>query len=197
MSRLLIVYGTTDGHTRKIAAAMADTLRADGHAVALFDAAAIDPAVSPAWFDGVLVAGSVHMHAYSRALARWVRAHAPALDARPSAFVSVCLGVLQHDPAVDRDLQKIIGEFLRATRWSARLTKIVAGAIPYTRYGWLKKRLMRRMAARAGGGTDVTRDYEYTDWADVAAFARDFGRRLASGGLAADAELVRYAALRA
>jgi menaquinone-dependent protoporphyrinogen oxidase len=56
--------------------------------------------------------------------------------------------------------------------------KFVAGALPYTRYNWLKRWIMRRIVAKAGGDTDTTRDFEYTDWEDLRAFARTFGRNL-------------------
>jgi mono/diheme cytochrome c family protein len=37
---------------------------------------------------------------------------------------------------------------------------------------------MKRIAAKAGGDTDTSRDYDYTDWKDLEAFADEFGRRL-------------------
>ncbi len=37
---------------------------------------------------------------------------------------------------------------------------------------------MRRIVASAGGDTDVSRDYCYTDWADVRGFAEEFRHRL-------------------
>ena len=33
---------------------------------------------------------------------------------------------------------------------------------------------MKRIAKDATGDTDTSRDYEYTDWAEVEAFANDF-----------------------
>jgi menaquinone-dependent protoporphyrinogen oxidase len=36
--------------------------------------------------------------------------------------------------------------------------------------------MMRRIVAKAGGDTDTSRDYEYTDWADVRTFAEEFAR---------------------
>ena len=33
---------------------------------------------------------------------------------------------------------------------------------------------MKRIVAKAGGGTDTTRDYEYTDWNDLRVFAHEF-----------------------
>ena len=50
---------------------------------------------------------------------------------------------------------------------------LFAGALVYTRYGWLKKRLMRSIAKRDGSDTDMSRDHEYTDWDAVDEFARD------------------------
>src|SRR5207344_933045 len=105
---------------------------------------------------------------------RWVRSHAAALAGRSTAFVSVCLGVLQKTPAVDRELGAIMDRFFTATGWRPTETKIVAGALPYSKYGWLKRRMMRRIAAKAQGDTDMTRDYEYTDWEDLRTFARRF-----------------------
>ena len=37
---------------------------------------------------------------------------------------------------------------------------------------------MKRIAAKAGGDTDTSRDYEYTDWADLQRFADRFGARV-------------------
>jgi menaquinone-dependent protoporphyrinogen oxidase len=176
MPRILVVYGTTDGQTAKVADAMAGTLRQGGHVVDVH--AAAEPAPSPDGYDAVIVSASVHAGGYQRVVRRWVRTHQPSLEARPTAFVSVCLGVLQHEPEVQRDLQRILAEFVASTGWHPGVTKLVAGALPYTRYGWLRRLAMRRIVAKAGGDTDTSRDYEYTDWDDVRRFATGFAREL-------------------
>jgi len=38
--------------------------------------------------------------------------------------------------------------------------------------------MMKRIVGKAGGGTDTTRDYEYTDWNDLRAFAGEFARQV-------------------
>ena len=43
----------------------------------------------------------------------------------------------------------------------------------YTQYGWFKRRVMRAIVKREGGDTDMSHDYEYTDWNAVDQFARD------------------------
>ena len=47
-------------------------------------------------------------------------------------------------------------------------------AVLYTRYGWFKRRIMQRIVAKAGGDGDTTRDYEYTNWADLRTFVEAF-----------------------
>jgi menaquinone-dependent protoporphyrinogen oxidase len=36
--------------------------------------------------------------------------------------------------------------------------------------------MMKRIVRKAGGDTDTSRDYEYTDWGDLRAFADEFGK---------------------
>lgn len=171
--RMLVIYGTTEGQTAKIAGALAATLRTYGVSVDLAEAGpAWDPA--PEDYAAVIVAASVHAGGYQRPLRRWVRSHAKDLQVRPTAFVSVCLAIVKPTPEVIRDLAAIMGRFFEATGWTPKETKSVAGALPYSKYGWLKRRLMRRIVAKAKGDTDMTRDYEYTDWDDLRTFAQRF-----------------------
>lgn len=173
MSRILIVYGTTDGHTAKIARFLAGEL----HGEAVEASSAPDPAP----YDGVIVAASVHIGDFQKSVRKWVAAHAAALEAKPSAFLAVCLGVLQTEPQVQRELAGIVERFLQRTGWHPAVTRLVAGAVLYTRYNWVKRWLMKRIAAKAGGSTDASRDHEYTDWADLAEFASSFAR--SAGGV--------------
>lgn len=174
MSRVLVLYGTTEGHTAKIAGTIADTLRAQGIEVDVAEAGMDDPRADD--YSGVVVAASVHASRYQRPVQQWVQKNREALAGKPSAFVSVSLGVLQWQPEVQREMNAIVDRFLMTTGWRPMWTKSVAGALAYTKYGWLTRWVMQRIAAKAGGDTDTTRDYEYTDWPDVRAFAERFGR---------------------
>lgn len=175
MPRILVVFGTTEGQTEKIAHALARAMRADGASV---DVARADQTPSPDPYGAVIVAASVHAGGYQRSVQRWVRTHAEALDARQTAFVSVCLGVLEHNPQTDQTLRTIREQFIASTGWRPGVTKVVAGALPYTKYNWLKRWMMKRIVQKAGGDTDTSRDYEYTDWEDLCRFATEFLGRL-------------------
>ena len=173
--RVLIVYGTTEGHTAKVAAAVAETLQ--GHGIVV-EVAAAQRAPAPDGFDGVVVAASVHGGAYQRSVRKWVHAHASALNEKPSAFLSVCLAVLQRGPAVQRKVAALAERLFSASGWYPTMSAPVAGALPYSRYGWLKRRIMLRIVAGAGGDTDISRDYEYTDWTELRSFADRFASRV-------------------
>jgi menaquinone-dependent protoporphyrinogen oxidase len=183
MARILIVYRSTHGQTAKIAEAIAASLRARGAAVDVRDAGAAHP--HPEGYDAVIVAASVHVGKYQQPVVRWVQSHRAVLSTKPTAFVSVCLAVLQRDPKVQRAVADIVERFTTATAWQPTITKHIAGALLYTKYNWLIRFLMKRIAKKAGGDTDTTRDFEYTDWADLRSFAMEFGE-LVERSLAAE-----------
>ena len=173
MSRILVLYGTTDGHTRRIAASLGATLRTQGAEVDVIRAGR--PGPSPDDYDGIIVAASVHAGGFQRPVKQWVLTHAHEFGDKPTAFVSVCLGFLQQDPAVQNEVHAIVNRFLVATGWRPTITKLVGGALLYRQYNWIKRWVMKRIVAKAGGDTDTSRDYEYTDWNDLRAFAEQFG----------------------
>ena len=178
MSRILVLYGTTEGHTEMIATAIGNTLAALGFDVDVIQAGSVDP--RPSAFDGVIVAASLHAGRYQKAVARWIRAHRAELAAKPTAFVSVCLAVAGKRPEAVAEVNGIITRFVQDIGWTPTVTKAVAGALLYTRYNFLVRWFMKRIAAAQGGDTDTSRDYDYTDWTDLKEFAGEFGRRVAA-----------------
>ena len=179
MSRILILYGTTHGQTAKIARYLAHLLGNVPFHVDVADAANWPP--KPDGYDAVIVAASVHAQGYQRAVRRWVRRHVKVLNTKPTALISVCLGVLQQDAAVQREVAAIPVRFAERHGWHPLSIKVVAGSLPYTRYNMLTRWIMRRIVARAGGDTDTTRDYEYTDWADLKMFTTAFAELVSHG----------------
>jgi len=183
MPRILIVYGTTDGQTRKIAATLSGILEYQGVHADVHHAEGIPDAVRPEEFDGVIVAASIHSGGYQRSVKRWVAAHAAALNRCPSAFLSVCLGILESKPEVHDEVRAIAQRFLDRSSWHPTIIKPVAGALLYTKYNFVKRWVMKRIVTKGGGDTDTSRDYEYTDWDDLRTFAREFAGYVMVGRL--------------
>ena len=164
---ILIVYGSTQGQTAKIAARMADHLAESGDVVALEDAAHPSPGLDPRDYDGIIVGSSVTFERHQRSVRRFVRAHLAALRSRPTAFFSVSGSAASPDLSGLTKAMRYIDDFLADTGWRPSLTQPVAGAIAYTKYGPLLRWVIKRITAKSGGPTDTSRDHEFTDWEQV------------------------------
>ena len=88
---VLIVYGTTEGQTRKIAAWTATHIRERGHQVELQDSAALASDLKLGAFHAFIIAASVHQEHHQETVTNFVFAHHELLNAslQPS-YPSVC-----------------------------------------------------------------------------------------------------------
>jgi menaquinone-dependent protoporphyrinogen oxidase len=177
MSRTLILYATTEGHTARIAERIAQCLRGKGHEVEIHRADAVPASLEPAGHDGVIVGSSIHYGHHPNFLRALVRRFRAALTAQPSAFFSVSLSA-GGPGAKPEAARRYLETFLRQVDWHPPQRATFAGALQYSKYGVFKRLLMRMIVGIAGGDTDPTRDYEYTDWNAVDRFADEFAQRL-------------------
>ncbi len=170
--RILIIYGTSEGQTRKISRFMEEVLQDKGHKVVIADATEEPP--KPSKFDAVLIGSSIHMHKYNNAITQYVLKNLKVLNKMPTAFFSVCLAVASDIEEEHLEAHRIAMEFLEKTGWNPHEVTQIAGALKYTQYDYLKRLIMRMIAKKQGRATDTSSDYEYTDWKAVKKFARRF-----------------------
>lgn len=175
MPRILVLYATREGQTGKVAARIAEHLAAGGAAVEVVDARD-RPAVRRlelASFDLLVFGGSMHAGGVERELVDFVNGHRDEISSKPRSFFLVLLSAATKEPEL-------------RTKWLADARakldsqleiefdeiEMVAGALRYSKYSAPMKWVMQRIAKEAGEGTDTSRDYEYTDWQQVEAYAR-------------------------
>ncbi len=170
MTKILLVFHTSEGQTARVADHVAAVLRELGDEVEVHDVAG---APTPDGYDAVIVGDSIHAVHHSRALTRYVRDHVATLNSLPTALFQVSLTSTNPDEEHTATAQGMVHEFLDRTGFDPDIVGLFAGALVYTQYGWLKRRVMRAIVRREGGDTDMTHDYEYTDWRAVDRFARD------------------------
>ena len=163
--KLLIVYGSTEGQTRKICEFLRDKAQGSGHEVSIIDSTGAD--LHPEGFDAVIVGASVHANKYQTSIKHYVTKHAEQLNELPGVFVSVSLTAAHDEPESWKELNKITENFLSETGWTPSFIEQVAGALRYTEYNFFKKFIMRLIAQKQGESTDTSRDHEYTDWDQV------------------------------
>jgi len=174
MASVLVVYATRDGQTRKIAERIATVLRARRHVVELLDAARAPQDLDLSRFQAVLIGSPIRAQGYLRPVVRFVQSHRTTLDRLPTLFFSVGLAVVSKVHDGRAQTMQIVERLVAETGWRPRRVELVAGALPYTRYNFLVRFVMRRISKKEGGDTDTSRDYEYTDWSAVERFAVEF-----------------------
>ena len=170
--KILIAFATGDGQTGRIAQRIFDVFLAAGHAPLLANLLTGQPDV-PA-FEAALVAAPVRFGKHHRAALDFCSRNREALFSRPAALVSVSLSAARARPGARREVAKALSHFVKTTAWVPPRIFPVAGALLYTRYSPFLRRVMRFFARLADRETDASRDYEYTDWPAVDAFAREF-----------------------
>ena len=167
----LILYGTTEGQTRKIVTFLRDRLAQRGCAVTLVDAVETPPDLDPRSFDRVVVAASVHVGRYQAAVENWAHRQAAALSSARATFLSVSLAAAGTDEDDVKGLAQCVADFARRTGWTPATVYHAAGAFRYTEYDFFKRWALKYIAWRHGAPTDTTRDWELTDWAALERFA--------------------------
>jgi menaquinone-dependent protoporphyrinogen oxidase len=173
MASVPVFYATSEGHTRRIAEAIASTLRGEGFESDAFEILA--EGRSPDWerIAGAVVGASLHAGRHQQSAADFVAREAAHLNTRPSAFFSVSLSIASKQPSEADAARGIAAAFARTARWQPWRIACFAGQLAYTQYGFVTRWVMKRIARKEGGPTDTSRDHVLTDWAAVRAFALD------------------------
>jgi len=170
--KVLIVYGTTEGQTRKIAERAGVRARERDHEVEIHNGASLAPAFDLAGFDAIIVAASVHQEYHQERISDFVMAHLEQMASKPTAFISVSLSAVL-DYARD-EAQAYVDRFVAATHWRPQDTLLLGGAVRGSEYDYFQRQIIKFIVMKRGEIADTTRDYEFTDWNALAGFVDDF-----------------------
>ena len=174
MARLLVVYGSEEGQTQKIAQRIAALCRDRQHTVDLVYGKELPAGLDLGGYDGVVVGASIHMGHHQKYMVDFAKRHHDALSAKFSAFFTVCLTAKSDKPDDQAQVEQYVDDFIKATDWCPDQVAVFAGALLYSRYGLIKRWVMRSISKQTGGDQDASHDYEYTDWGSVDGFADAF-----------------------
>jgi menaquinone-dependent protoporphyrinogen oxidase len=169
---VLIAYATTDGHTQRICERLKQVMEGLGRQVTvvlLSDASALDLRD----FDRVLIGASIRYGHHQPIVAEFINQHQALLESRPSAFFSV--NIVARKPNKNTpETNPYCRKFLKSISWQPRLTAVFAGKLDYPSYGFVDRQMIRLIMLITKGPTDPKAVLEFTDWARVEAFGREF-----------------------
>ncbi len=174
MKPYLVLYATREGQTARIAQHLLEVMWKRGLPANLENADQLPAKFSLDNYQGAILAASVHVQHHEAEMTRFVKQHREELEKMPTVFLSVSLSEAGAEDAeappekrakAAAEAQAMIDAFLTETKWHPSKIKAVAGALLYTKYNFLLRLIMKRIAKQAGGDTDTSRDYDYTDYA--------------------------------
>src|SRR5262245_16915564 len=125
---VLVVYGTNEGQTQKIADWTTRYIRERQYYIELRDSAASMSDLDLETFHAFIIAASVHQRYHQETVTNFAIAHHQLLNTKPSAFISVSLSaVLEGEGA---EAQRYVDDFVSVTGWHPRMTLLLGGALP-------------------------------------------------------------------
>jgi menaquinone-dependent protoporphyrinogen oxidase len=170
VSRILLLYSSTDGQTRRIGERLQQVMAQQGHDATLVPLAEAD-ALDLSAFDKIVIGASIRYGKHQPAVAQFIARHQALLERKPSAFFSV--NIVARKPEKSRpDSNPYLIKFLRQITWKPRLVEVFAGKLDYPRYRFFDRQMIRLIMLVTHGPTDPRAVIEFTDWQQVEAFGR-------------------------
>jgi menaquinone-dependent protoporphyrinogen oxidase len=169
MSKILIVFSTTDGHTRDICLKLKTVAECDLHQVTIIPVAESD-AVDLHSFDKIVIGASIRYGKHNPLVADFINRNKQILEGKPNAFFSV--NVVARKPDKNRpETNPYLKKFLRQITLRPQHLGVFAGMINYSLYGPIDRNMIRFIMWITSGPTDLNTVIDFTDWQQV----EDFG----------------------
>jgi len=173
MLNILVLYSTTDGHTKKICERLKQVIEKQACKVAV---AFIEdePDIELDAVDKSVIGASIRYGKHRPQVYEFVRKNRQILDSKPNAFFTV--NVVARKPEKNLpDTNPYLKKFLRQLSWKPQELAVFAGKIDYPKYTFWDRQIIRFIMWVTKGPTDPGTVIEFTDWTKV----DDFGRIVA------------------
>ena len=174
MKKVLIIFATREGQTEKVATRISEHLTSSGADVLLANAKdkhATD-SIDLCAYDLLVFGASMHVGGLESELVEFINANREKIELRDRAFFMVLLSAATKDPALkDASLADARKKMVEQVLIPFDDVEMIAGALKYSKYPLALKWVMRRIARKSGEDTDMSKDYEYTDWRQVERYA--------------------------
>ncbi|KAB1198310.1 MULTISPECIES: flavodoxin domain-containing protein [Haloferax] len=173
MASILVVYGSGEGQTQKVAEHVEDVLSDRGHDVTVRRVTERGDVVVEE-FDAVLVGSPVNNRRHRLDVVEFVESNREVLATRPNGFFQLSLASTVPLRWAQDGARQFVDSLVTKTGWHPEHVGRFAGAVKYSQYDPLQRAVFKLVSAVTTGDTDTSRDYEYTDWNEVEAFATTF-----------------------
>ena len=167
---LLIIYSSTDGHTKIICEKIINNLKNSNNV----ELVSLDQAVNLdlSKFNKIVIGASIRYGRHSGDLYKFIKFNKDILERKETAFFSVNV-VARKIEKSDPETNPYIKKFLKISNWKPGKIAVFAGKVDYPKYRFFDKYIIKLIMFITKGPTDTTQTYEFTNWSKVDAFAKE------------------------
>ena len=170
MSSFLVIYSSTDGHTKKICERIKNLIN-NGNLVELFSLEEAKQ-IELSNFENIVIGASIRYGKHSRQLYNFIKSNRNILDQKKCAFFSV--NVVARKPEKNTaETNPYINKFLKISKWKPNKIGVFAGKVDYPSYNLIDKYIIKFIMFITKGPTDTSQSYEFTDWSKVDDFSKE------------------------
>ncbi len=173
----LVVYGTTEGQTAKIASFVASKLEELDHKVDLKDSKRRLPDLDISTYDGIVLAGSVHQKKHQTSIANFLIAHRDQINKLPNLLLSISLSVAFEDG--QEEAQVYVDSFIDYTGFTPAEVLLVAGALRFDEYDFFMEQIVEFVVLK--DHEKISEDKEFTDWKQLDSDIETFANSVENG----------------
>tara|TARA_B100000989_G_scaffold201035_1_gene152028 strand:+ start:124 stop:642 length:519 start_codon:yes stop_codon:yes gene_type:complete len=170
MYGILIIYSSTDGHTKTICERISNFLNSENEIkiMSLDEATKFDLSS----FNKIIIGASIRYGKHSKKLYKFITSNKDVLDQKQSIFFSVNV-VARKSEKNTPETNPYIKKFLKISNWKPKKIGVFAGRVDYPNYGFFDKYVIKFIMFLTNGPTDTSQSYEFTDWSKVDEFAKE------------------------
>mgnify|MGYP001332951393 FL=1 len=170
MPNTLIIYSSTDGHTKTICRRLTNSLKHGGEIkiTSLEEVKKFDLYE----FSKIIIGASIRYGKHSRELYKFVDLNKDVLNQKQSVFFSVNVVARKPEKSMP-ETNPYIKKFLKISKWKPKKIGVFAGKVDYPNYGFFDKYIIKLIMFITNGPTDTSQCYEFTDWSKVDQFAKE------------------------
>ena len=167
--KILILYSSIDGHTKKICSFISNKLK-QNHIIEINEINN-DEKVKFYIYDFIIIGASIRYGSYRKSFLKFVNENHIELQNSKTAFFSVNI-VARKKEKNSINTNPYIKKFLKLSKWKPNLIEVFAGKLDYPKYNFFNKNIIKFIMWITNGPTQTDIVVEFTNWNDVKKFAK-------------------------
>lgn len=170
MNKIVIIYATTDGHTREICSRLLDIIEKNDNVVTMIPIEEVSELDLDA-FDKIVIGASIRYGKHNVKVYEFINKNTQILDKKPNAFFSVNV-VARKAEKNQPDTNPYLKKFLLQIPWKPKELAVFAGKIDYQKYKFWDRFMIRLIMWITKGPTDPKTNIDFTNWDQVNKFGQ-------------------------